>query len=298
MSELRKICAVARFNFRSWHKNPRIILTFALGFIICFMLSDKAVQFANDNGTTMQIAEAFVWTFGDADSIMLSSLLLLLLFSDMPFISTATPFYLMRMDLRTFLLGQGLYVLAATLIYMVFVLISTVVLCMKNAFIGNIWSETAALLGYSGAGAQIALPASVKVMELSRPYACMAHIFLLMTLYAFVIAFLMLLANLRRGTAAGVLTVFGFTVYGLLLKPDMVMKLFRLSETASYKANVAVGWLSPLNQATYHMHNFGYDLLPRLWQTYLIFGVIIVTVFLLSLKTIRNYTFNFTGTEG
>ena len=34
----------------------------------------------------LQLVEAFVWTFGDSNSILLSSLLLLLLFADMPFI--------------------------------------------------------------------------------------------------------------------------------------------------------------------------------------------------------------------
>ena len=56
-----------------------------------------------------------------------------------------------------------------------------------------------------------------------------------------------------------------------------------------------VGWLSPLNQATYHMHNFGYDLLPRLWQTYLIFGVAIVLLFVLTLRALRKYNFHFLG---
>jgi hypothetical protein len=74
--------------------------------------------------------------------------------------------------------------------------------------------------------------------------------------------------------------------------------MFRLSDRLSYKANVAVGWLSPLNQATYHMHNFGYDLLPRLWQTFIIFGVFIAGFYLLALRWIRDYNFNFTGTEG
>ena len=65
-----------------------------------------------------------------------------------------------------------------------------------------------------------------------------------------------------------------------------------------YKANVAVGWLSPLNHATYHMHNFGYDLLPRLWQTYGIFLLLIALCFYLSLSGVRNYNFVFSGTEG
>ena len=107
--KLKQILAVTRYNFRQWHKNPRIVITFCLAFVLCFLLSDKAVKFAKEYETTMQIMEAFVWTFGDANSILLSSLLLLLLFADMPFISSGTPFYLMRIDRKTWITGQTVY---------------------------------------------------------------------------------------------------------------------------------------------------------------------------------------------
>ncbi len=46
------------------------------------------------------------------------------------------------------------------------------------------------------------------------------------------------------------------------------------------------------------MHNFGYDLLPRMWQSFAIFGLLIGLGWLASLRAIKNYNFNFTGTEG
>ena len=150
--KLKQIMAVTKYNFRQWHRNPRIVITFCLAFVLCFLLSDKAVKFAKEYDTTMQLVEAFVWTFGDSNSILLSSLLLLLLFADMPFISAGTPFYLMRIDRKTWLAGQALYIVLATFLYLAFILVSTSLVCMRQSFIGNMWSETAAILGYSGAG--------------------------------------------------------------------------------------------------------------------------------------------------
>ena len=296
--KIKQVLSVMLYNFRGWHKNPRIMITFCLAFILCFLLSDKAVQFAREYETTMQIVEAFVWTFGDANSILLSSLLLLLLFADMPFISSGTPFYLMRIDRKTWLAGQAAYIVAATALYLIFILIATSLVCMTQSFVGNLWSETAAILGYSGAGQAVALPALVKTLEMSTPYACMGTIFLLMLLYTLVMAFTMLLFNLKKGQLGGVIGVFAFSLYGFLLNPETIKAIFQLPDELMYKANVAVGWLSPLNHATYHMHNFGYDLLPRLWQTYAIFGVLIALLFVLSLRAIRTYNFHFTGTEG
>lgn len=169
---------------------------------------------------------------------------------------------------------------------------------MRNAFIGNMWSETAAILGYSGAGKTVALPALVKTLEMSTPYECMATIFLLMLLYGLLMAFIMLAVNLFKGQRAGVVSVFVFSLYGFLLNPELIRTLFNLPTELMFKANVAAGWLSPLNHATYHMHNFGYDLLPRLWQTYAIFGVLILLCFFCALRATRNYNFNFAGTEG
>lgn len=40
-------------------------------------------------------------------------------------------------------LGQALYVMLATSVYLVFILAATVLLCVQDAFVGNIWSETA-----------------------------------------------------------------------------------------------------------------------------------------------------------
>ena len=298
MKRFRRAWMVAQNHFRGWGRNPRIYLTFALAFVLCFLLSDKAVKFAQEYDTTMQIVEAFVWTFGDSNSILLSSLLLLLLFADMPGLSPGTPFFLCRMDRATWLLGQAIYVALSTFLYLLVVLVSTALVCMRQSFVGNMWSETAAILGYSGAGQAVALPALVKTLEMSRPYQCMAAIFLLMLLYALLLAFVMLTCNLHKGQLGGVAGAVGFSLYGFLLNPQTIKAIFQLPDELMYKANVAVGWLSPLNHATYHMHNFGYDLLPRLWQTYLIFAFLIALCFYLSLRGVRNYNFNFTGTEG
>ena len=295
--EIRQIFSTAGYNFRQWHKNPRIIITFLLAFILCFLLSDKAVAFAKAHDTTLQIMEPFIWTFGDSNSILLSSLLLLLLFADLPYLSAGTPFYLMRMKRRTWVLGQLLYTAASVSIYMIFIFLSTALVCMTQAFPANMWSRTAAILGYSGEGEAIALPALVKMLEMSHPYECAASIFLLMLLYALVMAFLLLFFRIWKGHTAGIVSVFAFTVFGFLLNPENLKNLFRLPAELAYKARVWVGWLSPLNQATYHMHNFGYDLLPRLWQTYLLFGGLLLMLLICNLLAVRHYNFHFRGTE-
>ena len=290
--------AIARYNFRLWRRNPRILITFALTFILCFLLTDKVVRFAQEHNTTMQLVEAFIWSFGDSNSILLSSVLLVMLFADMPFLSSGTPFYLVRTSRRIWITGQVLYTIGATAVYLLFILASTMLLCMRQSFPANMWSPTAAILGYTNAGERLAIPTLVKTLEMSWPYPAMLTIFTLMLGYTLVMVLLMLTCNLRFGQAAGVISVLVYSLYGLLMKPDTIQTLLKLPDEAYYIANVTIGWLSPLNHATYHMHNFGYDRLPRLWQSYLIFGILILVGYLASIRAAKKYNFSFTGTEG
>lgn len=142
---------------------------------------------------------------------------------------------------------------------------------IRQSFTANMWSPTAAILGYTNAGERVAIPALVKTLEMSWPYQSMISIFGLMLGYTSVMVLLMLTCNLRFGQAAGVVSVLVFSLYGILMQPDTIQLILKLPDEAYYIANVIIGWLSPLNQATYHMHNFGYDKLPRLWQSYCIF---------------------------
>lgn len=295
---MREAFAIARYNFRLWQRNPRILITFALTFILCFLLSDKVVRFAQEHNTTMQLVEAFIWSFGDSNSILLSSVLLVMLFADMPFLSSGTPFYLVRTSRRIWITGQVLYTIGATAVYLLFILASTMLLCMRQSFPANMWSPTAAILGYTNAGERLAIPTLVKTLEMSWPYPAMLTIFTLMLGYTLVMVLLMLTCNLRFGQAAGVISVLVYSLYGLLMKPDTIQTLLKLPDEAYYIANVTIGWLSPLNHATYHMHNFGYDRLPRLWQSYLIFGILILVGYLASIRAAKKYNFSFTGTEG
>ena len=293
----RMILVTAGYNFRMWKKNMRVIAAFLLAFILCFMLTDKLVWFAGEQETTMQLVEPFIWTFGDGNSILLGSMLFLLLFGDLPFITTATPFFLIRENRKIWIAGQFLYIVGACVFYLMFILGSTGILCMKYLFPKNTWSYTAAILAYSEKGETLGIPAAVKTLEMSRPYQTMCCIFVLLLLYALVLMFLQMFFTLWKGQMAGVISALTFSAYGLLLNPDNLKTLLKLPDEFYYKARVIVGWISPLNQATYSMHNFGYDNLPSLKETFLIFGSILTILVFLSTRQMKRYNFQFRGTE-
>ena len=69
-----------------------MILSFLLAAVLSFLLTEKVVTFAIEQGRTLQIFEPFVWVFGDGISILLISLILILLFADMPFLDGSVPY--------------------------------------------------------------------------------------------------------------------------------------------------------------------------------------------------------------
>lgn len=297
MSKARKVVLVAFANFRRWRRNPQIILAFCLAFVLCFLLSDKAVRFSEKHDTLMQIAEPFIWTFGDAISVLVISLVLLLVFSNMPNLGNEVPLFLIRVNRKIWMLGQILYLVLATLVFMVFILLSTCALAAGRAYPANFWSNTAAILGYSSIGSELYIPSFVKVMELSFPYECMLHIFGLMLGYAVLMASLILYLNLWRengGMIGGII----FSGLGVVLNPDLIAEWLGIPMERMREANILFGWISPLNHATYYMHNFGYDNLPKLWASYVFFGVGSLLLFGLSMLRMKKYAFHFTGTEG
>ena len=142
MEALKQVTAAVRWNFLGFFKNPRVIITFLFSFILCFFLSDRAMMVADYYESPMQALEPFIWTFGDATAILLCSLLLILLFLDLPKLSQVTPYMLLRMKKNRWLLAQFFYIFLVTALYMAYVILVTSLLCMQKTYPGNIWSKT------------------------------------------------------------------------------------------------------------------------------------------------------------
>ncbi len=296
MGKFRQIFIMVRENFRKWHGNPQMAMCFLLAFIFCYLLSDKVMQFAQGHDTSLQAAETFIWTFGDSQSVLAISILLLLMFSSMPNLSNEVPYFMVRTDRWTWMVGQMVYLILASFCFMLFIFAATLLLSLGRAYPANMWSDTAAILGYSDIGNQLAVPAFVKVLELTRPYACTVHIFFLMAGYGVTMASIVLFLNLCRnngGMIGGVI----FSGLGIVMNPEIVAEWFGISMEGMRFANIICGWISPLNHATYYMHSFGYDNLPKLWQSYVFFAFVSILLFIASLVKIKNYSFQFTGTQ-
>lgn len=295
-TDIHQIFLLTKRNFSDWDKNPRIWMTFALGFVLCLMLTNQILEQAQTFQTPVQMFEPLIWTFGDAQSVMLSSLLVLLLFADMPFVNQMTPYWLIRTKRSVWMASQILYVILATCLYTVFLCLTELLIASPWAYVGNVWSQTAASIGY-GSNNHLTVPVSIKTMEMTTPYKCAICVVFLMLFYSLFITSVMLVLNLQKGRAGGVVGALLINLYGILLTPDIFQKVFHLGGGLSYRANILCGWLSPLNHATFPMHNFGYDYLPQIKISILLFLAVICILLFISRKCIKRYNFTFSQVD-
>lgn len=293
---MRDAFVCAGWNLYSLRKNPRFYMSLLLGFLLCWLLTDKTMAISRTYLTNVQLLEPFVWCYADDDSILFAGLVMMLMLSAFPRLDTPASYLIFRTRRASWLMGQVLTVLMLTLGYTLMILVSSMVMCVGcNVFIENHWSETATMLSFSPASFEVALTVMRKTVKLTTPYGCAVQIFLLLFQYVLLMAMIQLAFTVLKSRKAGILAALMINFAGYVLTPDRFMAWLELPQEMQYYANLLSAWLSPLQHATYTMHNFGYDLLPRLHTSYLILGGTALVLMALSLWRMRSFSFSFTG---
>ncbi len=293
---MRDALLCAGWNLYALRKNPRFYLSLLLGFLLCWLLTDKTMAISRTYLTNVQLLEPFVWCYADDDSILFASLVMLLMLSGMPRLDTAASYLIFRTGRVKWLLGQIITVVVLTLGYTLMILLSSMVMCIGcNVYAANHWSETATMLSFSPATFEVALKVMRKTVKLTTPYGCAVQIFLLLNQYVLLLALLQLAFSVMKSRRAGTVAVLVISFTGYVLTPDRFMSWLSLPQEMRYYANLLSAWMSPLQHATYTMHNFGYDLLPRLHTSYLLLGGASLLLMGASLWRMRTFSFVFSG---
>ncbi len=292
----RNALTCAGWNLYSLRKNPRFYMSLIMGFLISWLLTDKTMSISRIYLTNVQLFEPFVWCYADADSILYASLVMMFLFSAFPRMDTPASYLIFRAHRSAWVLGQIITTFVLTIGYSLLILLSSMAMCIGcNVFIENAWSETATMLSFSPASFEVALTVMRKTVKLTTPYGCTVQIFLLLNQYILFLSMLQLTFTILKSRRAGVCAAMLVSFIGFVLTPSRFMTWLNLPTELQYYANLLSAWLSPLQHATYTMHNFGYDLLPKLWMSYAVFGGLTALLIAVSALRIKCFAFNFTG---
>lgn len=297
MLDLRKSLVCTGWNLTALVKTPRCYLGLALGFLLCLMMTSKTLTLSASYHTNIQIVEPFIWCFSDADSILYASLILLLLLADFPNLDHAASYLIFRTNRKSWMAGQVFTVLVITFAYTLFLLAVSVLLSLGNTIFSNTWSQTALMLSYARPQFDPAIEVTRKAVKLTLPYSSLIHVFFLLYFYVLLLSCVQLSATLYRNRKAGTALVLLISLMGFVLTPDRFMGWFALPTDLQYVANLMSAWASPLQHATYVMHNLGYDLLPTLGTSYLLMGGASLALIILGTRKMKTYQFVFSGAE-
>ena len=97
------VCAC--WNLYSLRKNPRFYMSLLLGFLLCWLLTDKTMAISRTYLTNVQIVEPFVWCYADGDSILYAALVMMLMLSAFPRIDTPASYLIFRTTRLNWLIG-------------------------------------------------------------------------------------------------------------------------------------------------------------------------------------------------
>ena len=231
---LQKTLTVAALHYQRWKQTPKAAVVFLLAFILSYLLTSQILDVVQAHNLAIQVAEPFIWTFGDAQSILLASLPLLILFADLPLASNEVPFYLARCSRSIWLAGELVYVFSASVLYLLWIFASTIIFCIKNSYVANQWSNAAVIFAYMDG--DTAIPSSMKVMQQIAPYPCCLRVALLMLGYLMLAVSIQFAVTLCHTQAAGAAAFLIFSAYGFLLQPSIIIKLFDLQKEQFYRS--------------------------------------------------------------
>lgn len=295
MLDAKAAFVCAGWNLKSLLKNPKTYLCAIMAFLLCFLLTDKVITLSREYRTNVQVFEPFIWCFADSDSILFAALVLMLLLTELPRLDAPTAYLIFRTNRMSWLLGQMITIAIVSLGYVLFLLLSSMALCTGTTFLANRWSDTATLLSFAPRTFEVALSIMRKTIKLTTPYSCTLHIGLLMLQYTLFMSALQLMLTVFRSKRVGVTAVLALNIVAYLLTPDRFMAWLELNKYMQYYANLLSAWLSPLQHATFTMHNFGYDLLPTLQMTHGLFGGLSLTMFIVAFILIKRRGIDFSG---
>jgi hypothetical protein len=204
MSNIGVVVRLAANNFRRWLIEPRYWVSFLLAAFVVHGFSQGFVAFS-------QVVDVPVapWTLpfllGDLRVCMPLFFGAVLLFCDAPFIHDLTPYESIRAGKARWLCGQLLYVLLATVVYVLFVAAVSILTLVPHLGFTFEWGRILSTAALTTAGYNyIDVPIPYVVQVSYTPACAMALSSGLFALEVALIGLAMFAVNLYTGRAAGI----------------------------------------------------------------------------------------------
>lgn len=274
---------IFRHQLRMAFASPRFYISLFIGCVIQIVGIMPLFDYVRGVGKPLSILEGFVYFSCERYTISAVFLNIVFLVSDIPFSSENETYTLLRVSRRKWLAGKVLYLFTACALYYFIIFLMGILFLSGNAYAGNFWSDPFYYLAQGmDIGKYSAYFPYVHILLLSPVQAVLIGIALNIA-YGFTMSLFLFFCNLKLPKTLGyaVTTLLHAVFY-------MTLSIFQSSYYARYS-------LLGNSLLMYHnVHGEYKELLPSFVQSFLFFGIVIITLMILIFKEIRRYDFRIT----
>ena len=132
-----------RSKYQDWLHSPRIILAVLLGFALTVRECLQYCLYSSVTDSIPQIVEGAVLLGSTHNQFTFTLLGLLLLLSDAPFVRESTPYELLRVDSKTWIISNYVYIFVSSILYYTIIYIFSsfiLILFSPGVSLANTWS--------------------------------------------------------------------------------------------------------------------------------------------------------------
>ena len=227
-------CKIALQNIISWAQNYRMLMLLLL---ICASVSQFCTEISNFSssiGTQTNVLGILPYMYSNNRSYfrLVIQLGIILMFSNAPFKNDNSLFSVMRTGYVKWCIGQLLYIISASLIYVVSLFMLTNIFCIQTLGYSDSWGKTFATLRMIP---DFIYPITEKIQLLYNPLEAFWNTALLIFMLSVFFGFLIFLMSSLIGKSSGLILSVLLVLLGLMPDlcsiPDLISKISPCSLT-------------------------------------------------------------------
>lgn len=222
MRSIRSVWGIALRNLEKWFLNPRVIAIAVFYFATMFIDTRAVVRFSEhvEIRVTPWLFSHMIGGWYFHVTLMLCAIFL---FADAPFLDESAPYVIVRSGRRAWVTGQVVYVLLASMVFVVFCYLSSVLPLLGHLKWDTGWGKVIGTLAQTEAAELYDLKFifSTRILHMYQPIPATLYSMLLTWLICSIVGLLMFVLNLYTARSIGtilccVITVFDYYIYNFL----------------------------------------------------------------------------------
>ena len=273
---VRKALSITRNEFVSLIHKPKLLLIIAS---IAFMIDSVAKPMKDlsiELRYQLNIAEPFIFITSKGLNIVIIPLIFIAILSDFPSAENSGYFSIIRNGRISWLVGETLFALLSSVLYIIIIFLSVAIYCADNSFIGNVWSDYTlrTYIDYPDIFLYGTTFLDTSVYTQGTPVDILFQTLALMIMYIFILVMLMLMFRIIGRKTFGIITAIGITFVGL----------------PSYATSSPTRWIFPITHTAYnwHFNEFFAEPYCNMSTSYLYFAILISVLVLTNLYLVTH----------